>query len=113
MRPIKIIILTVLLNYLTLSISNSEVINQIKVEGNNRISDEIILMFSGIDVGKNIASSAVNEITKNLYETNFFKNVSVVFENNLVLITVDEAPLINKIIFNGIKAKKNRKKNQR
>ena len=110
MRPIKIIILTVLLNYLTLSISNSEVINQIKVEGNNRISDEIILMFSGIDVGKNIASSAVNEITKNLYETNFFKNVSVVFENNLVLITVDEAPLINKIIFNGIKAKKTEKK---
>jgi outer membrane protein insertion porin family len=110
MRPIKIIILTILLNYLTLSISNSEVINQIKVEGNNRISDEIILMFSGIDVGKSIASSTVNEITKNLYETNFFNNVSVVFENNLVLITVDEAPLINKIIFNGIKAKKTEKK---
>ena len=56
-------------------------------------------MFSGIDVGKDITSSTVNEIIKNLFETNFFNNVSVVFENNLVSITVDEAPLIDKIVF--------------
>ena len=67
-------------------------------------------MFSGIDVGKDITSSAVNEITKNLFETNFFNNVSVVFENNLVSIIVDEAPLIDKIIFSGLKAKKIEKK---
>ena len=99
MRSIKIFILAILLNYFPLSVSNSEVINQIKIEGNKRITDEIILMFSGIDVGKDITSSDVNEIIKNLFETNFFNNVSVVFENNLVSITVDEAPLIDKIVF--------------
>ena len=99
MRSIKIFILAILLNYFPVSVSNSEVINQIKIEGNKRITDEIILMFSEIDVGKDITSSAVNEIIKNLYETNFFNNVSVVFEDNLVSITVDEAPLIDKIIF--------------
>jgi outer membrane protein insertion porin family len=106
MRLIKIFILVVLLNFFTLSFSNSEVIEKIKIEGNKRISDEIILMFSQINVGKDIKSSAVNEIIKDLYETNFFNNVSVVFENNLVSITVDEAPLIDKIVFNGLKAKK-------
>ena len=85
MRLIKIFILAILLNYFPLSVSNSEVINQIKIEGNSRISDEIILMFSSIDVGKDITSAAVNEITKNLFETNFFNNVTVVFENNLIL----------------------------
>ena len=110
MKSIKIFILAILLNYFPLSLSNSEVINQIKIEGNKRITDEIILMFSGINVGKNISSSSVNEITKNLYETNFFNNVSVAFENNLVSITVDEAPLIDKIVFNGLKAKKIEKK---
>ena len=60
MRLIKIFLLAILLNYLPLSASNSEVINQIKIEGNNRITDEIILMFSQIDVGKDITSSAVN-----------------------------------------------------
>ncbi|MBD1154267.1 outer membrane protein assembly factor BamA [Pelagibacterales bacterium SAG-MED21] len=106
MKSIKIFILAILLNYFPLSVSNSEVINQINIEGNKRITDEIILMFSGIDVGKDITSSEVNEITKNLFETNFFDNVSVVFENNLVSIIVDEAPLIDKIIFSGLKAKK-------
>jgi len=97
MRSIKIFIFAILLNYFHLSISNSEVINQIKIEGNKRITDEIILTFSGIDVGKDLTSSEVNEITKNLFETSFFNNVSVVFENNLVSIIVDEAPLIDKI----------------
>ena len=84
MKSIKIFILAILLNYFPLSFSNSEVINQIKIEGNKRITDEIILMFSGIDVGKEITSSEVNEIIKNLFETNFFNNVSVKFDNNLV-----------------------------
>ena len=52
MRSIKIFIFLVLLNCLTLSFSNSEIIEKIKIEGNKRITDEIILMFSGIDVGE-------------------------------------------------------------
>ena len=110
MRSIKIFILAILLNYFPLSVSNSEVINQIKIEGNKRITDEIILMFSQVNLGKDINSTAVNEIIKNLYETNFFNNVSVVFEDNLVSIIVDEAPIIDKIIFTGLKAKKIEKK---
>ena len=113
MNSLKTFILAILFNFLSLSVSYSEIINQIKIEGNNRITDEIILMFSGIDVGKDITSSEVNEINKNLFETNFFNNVSVVFEDNLVSIIVDEAPLIDKIVFDGIKAKKIEKKNQR
>ena len=106
MKSFKIFILVVLLNYFHLSVSNSEVIEQIKIEGNERISDEIILMFSEIDVGIDITSSTVNKIIKNLFEPNFFHNVSVVFENNLVSITVDEAPLIDKIVFDGLDSKK-------
>ena len=106
MNSIKIFILAILLNFFSLSVSHSEVINQIKIEGNNRITDEIILMFSGIDVGKDITGSTVNKITKNLFETNFFKTVSVIFEDNLVSIIVDEAPLIDQIFFDGLKSKK-------
>ena len=75
MKSIKIFILAILFNYLPLSVSNSEVINQINIEGNKRITDEIILMFSRIDIGNEITSSEVNEITKNLFETNYFNNV--------------------------------------
>ena len=41
---------------------------------------------------------------KNLYDTNFFKNVSVKLINDELLISVDEAPIIDKVIFSGIKA---------
>jgi len=106
MKLLKIFVLTILLNYFFLSFSNSEIIKQIKVEGNDRISDEVILMFSDINLGQDIKSSKVNEIIKNLYETKFFNNVSVTLESNLISITVDEAPLIENVIISGIKAKK-------
>ena len=106
MKLFKIFALTIILNYFFLSFSNSEIIKQIKVEGNDRISDEVILMFSDVDLGQDIKNSKVNEIIKNLYETKFFNNVSVTLENNLISITVDEAPLIENVIISGIKAKK-------
>ena len=67
MKSIKFFILTIFLNYFFLSISNAEVINRIKIEGNKRITDEIILMFSGINVGDDITSSEINGIIKDLF----------------------------------------------
>jgi outer membrane protein insertion porin family len=64
-------------------------------------------MFSDIDQGQDINNFEINEIIKNLYETNFFNNVSVILENNKISIIVDEAPLIESIIISGVKAKKN------
>ena len=107
MKLIKSFILVILLNYIFLSISNGEIIKKIEVEGNNRISDEIILMFSDIDQGQDINNFEIYEIIKKLYETNFFNNVSVTLENNKISIIVDEAPLIESIIISGVKAKKN------
>ena len=106
MKLIKTFILVILINCFFLSISNSEIIKDIKIKGNDRVSDEIILMFSKIKIGQNIKYSEINEIIKNLYETNFFENVSVSMENNIVSIIIDEAPLIEKVIISGIKAKK-------
>jgi len=106
MRLIKTFILVILLNYFSLSISSSEIVKDIKIEGNDRVTNEIILMFSNIAIGQDINVSEINEIIKNLYETNFFNNVSVSLKENIVSITVDEAPLIDSIIISGIKAKK-------
>ena len=106
MRPFKILILTILFNFLTLSNSNSDVLKQIVIEGNDRITDDIIVMFSNINLGQDLQAPEINEIIKNLYETNFFNNISVNFENNIISIIVEEAPLIEKILITGIKAKK-------
>ncbi len=85
----------------------AEKINSIKVVGNERISEDTIILFSQIskyDEVKN--SNQLNKIFKNIYSTNFFSDVKINFENNILTIKVVENPIINKIEFNGIKSKK-------
>ena len=106
MRRIKTFILTIVFIFLTFSIANSDVVKEIKIEGNNRITDEIIKIFSDIKLEQDIQTSDINKIIKNLYETKFFNNISVNFENNIISIIVEEAPLIDKLTLSGIKAKK-------
>ena len=84
----------------------SEVINQINIFGNNRISDQTVIMFSNINKGDDVDQEKLNNVLKNLYETNFFENVAVKVEKNVLTITVDEYPIINNINIIGVKAKK-------
>ncbi len=109
MNKLKVIFLSFVFNLIFLSFSFSEIVQKIQITGNKRISNETILMFSGINEGKNFNNLMLNEILKNLYDSNFFSNVSVKFENNIILITVDEAPLIKDIKISGIKADKFKK----
>ena len=91
--------------FLSLNSYSSENIKKILINGNERVSDETIKMFSEIQVNSKINNTIVNEITKKLYETNYFNNVIVEYENNILKITVDENPLIQNIQYNGIKSK--------
>ena len=49
MKLIKVFSLTILFNIFFLSFSFGEVVKEIKVNGKERITDEIISMFSGIE----------------------------------------------------------------
>ena len=83
----------------------SEEINNISVEGNNRISDETIILFSNVNDLKVEDSLDLNQILKNLYSTNFFSDVSVNFKNKTLIISVVENPIIQTVEFRGIKNK--------
>ena len=84
----------------------AEIINEIEVKGNQRISSETIIIFSGIKKNDDINVDDINAILKNLYDTNFFENISIVVNKNKLIINVLENPIIENINFNGIKAKK-------
>ena len=110
MKKIKTFLLSFLLNFLIFSsFSFSEIIKKIEITGNNRISDETILMFSNVDTGQSVKNNKINEILKDLYNSNFFNNVSVKIEKNTLFINVDEAPLIKDIKITGVKAEKFKK----
>ena len=86
--------------------SLADKIIEINVKGNNRISDSTIKLFSNINVNDDADDEKLNNILNNLYETNFFENVSVKIENNVLEIFVKELPVIENITIDGIKAKK-------
>ena len=89
--------------------ANSNSIENFIVDGNDRISKETIIMFSGAKKYNETETVDINKILKNLYETNFFENVSISFKNKTLFIEVVEFPIIENIEFNGVKAKKIKK----
>ena len=88
------------------TIVTAEIIKNIEVEGNERISKDTIIMFSEIKIGDEINVNTTNQILNNIYKTNFFKDVKVSFKNEILTIAVEENPIIENITLNGIKAKK-------
>ena len=86
--------------------SYSEKIDNIKILGNERISKETILMFSDITLNDKIDDNKINQILNNLYESNFFEDVSVEYNQNILFISVKELPIIQNIFLDGIKASK-------
>ena len=66
----------------------------------------MILMFSEVKIGQEVDNIVLNNILKNLYETNYFKNINTVIKNDTLIISVEENPLIGNVDFKGIKAKR-------
>ena len=87
------------------SSANSEIIKKIEIEGNNRISNSNIILFGKIKLEENYDNKKINLILKNLYETDFFENISIKLNNNILLITVKENPIIQSIEITGVKNK--------
>jgi len=102
----------ILLNFLFLlffiinfNLLHAEIIKDIKVSGNDRISNETIILFSNIEINDDLDNNDLNQILKNLYQTDFFNDVSINLLENTLFIEVIENPLIQSIEFTGVKNK--------
>ncbi len=89
-----------------LNSSMAEIVKEIRVIGNQRISNETIIIFSKIKLNTYVDQEDLNLSLKNIYETNFFKDVSINFKNQILLINVIEEPIIEAVSYKGIKAQK-------
>ena len=94
--------------FLTFS-SYSKNYEKIIINGNKRISNETILVFSEIQDNIPLDENSINEILKKLYKSGFFKDVSVKIENDKLTINVLENPIIQTVFIEGIKKKKTEK----
>ena len=98
-----------LLFTLSISIFNfsfAEIVKKIEINGNERISEKSIVVFSSIKINQEVKPIDLNNALNSLYETNFFKNVKLSLVENTLTIFVEENPIIGNISYEGIKAKK-------
>ena len=98
----------IFLFFLIINFSNiaySQVVNKIIIEGNERLSTETISIFSKVSINDNIDTSKLNEVLKDIYSTGFFQDVKIEFNNNILKIKVIENPIIQNIIYEGVKSK--------
>ena len=85
--------------------AKSEILKDINIEGNQRIPDETIIMFGNVNIQDNLNLNEIDKILKNIYNSNFFEDVQVTLENNVLNIYVKEKPIIQNVEYEGIKSK--------
>ena len=98
-----VLFLTIFFNQ---NLSFANLIKKIEIQGNNRISDDTIKLFSEIKENEFLDKKDLNLILKNLYNTDFFKDVIVNYDNEILTIKVIENPIIESIELKGIKSQK-------
>ncbi len=102
---IKLIIKFLLVSTLFITSSFSEVITKIEISGNQRISDETISIIGKITKGKEFDENELNNVLKNLYESNFFRDIKISTDQSILKISLVENPIIEDIEITGIKNK--------
>ena len=98
---LKFLLVLFFFNFAPLKAEN---IKSIEFLGNNRIPNETIQMLANVDENDTINYDKIDKILKDLYESNFFEDIQIKFEQNILTIVVVEYPLINQINFQGIKS---------
>ena len=83
----------------------AESVKNITVLGNERINSDTVILFSEIKIGDNLKNNDLNQIIKKLYNTNFFKDVSVNYANSNLQISVVERIIIQTVVIDGVKSK--------
>ena len=76
-------------------------IKEVKIFGNKRVSSNTI---EALVDKKNtqIDTFYINNLTRKIYNTEFFSNVKISYDNNILNISVEENPIINFFYINGI-----------
>ena len=102
-KYLKYIFLILIWQLININYSYSQIVKEIQIKGNDRVNVESIKMFSNVNVGNDLNNDDLNEIIKKLYETEFFNNVSLNFNNQILTILVEENSIVQNLIIKGLK----------
>lgn len=101
-RPLLMLCLCVVIGWTGLvQAFQTFAVNDIRVEGLQRISEGTVFNYLPVEIGDDITEAKTRRIISALYKTGFFKNISVLRDGNDLLIRVQERPSIATITTTG------------
>ena len=103
MRSKNSFLIVIILIFLDISVSfsNDYFIKNVEITGNKRIPSSFITNITNKYFNKKITDEEINLITKDLYKSDFFDDITVKVNNDTLQIEVIETPVINEIYFFG------------
>jgi outer membrane protein insertion porin family len=100
---LRLLFVFFILNLIFSSFSNANILKEIDITGNQRISDETIKLLGKIELNKFYNDNELNTIFKDLYDTKFFKNLDINFIDGKLTLNVIENPVIELVNIEGFK----------
>ena len=104
-NKIKFLTLLFVINFFINNSALSDQLKSINIVGNERLADETIILFSNLKIGDYIDSNIINNTFKNLFQTNYFKDLKMDFNLGKLNIIVKENPIIQRIQIIGVNNK--------
>jgi len=81
-------------------------VQRILVQGNERIEQSTVVSYLPVQVGDQVTPERIDLALKALFRTDLFSDVKIDFQSGDLIITVEENPIINRVIFEGNKGLK-------
>ncbi|MFL0809798.1 MAG: outer membrane protein assembly factor BamA [Agarilytica sp.] len=88
----------------SVSFAASFVVNDIRLEGLQRVSASPVFAAMPLRVGQTADAQAVRDVIRSLYGTGFFSDIEVAREDGTLIITLRERPAIKSLEIDGNKA---------
>lgn len=104
---IKFFLCTCLLSVITtISLADNFVIEDIRVLGLQRVSAGTVFTAIKVSTGETISEPQLQDMIRDLFATGFFEEVSVGRDGNVLVISIEERPVISEIYIEGNKVLK-------
>lgn len=85
-------------------LSDTFVVEDIRVVGLQRIAEGTVFTFLPLEAGEEITPSLTRQSIRELFRSGFFQDIQFGRENNILVISVKERPAISSLRFNGNQA---------
>ncbi len=76
-------------------------ISEIRVDGNSRVAQGTVKNYLPVRVGGLTSQSALSNALERLYETNLFQDIKLNLEGTVLIVSVIENPIINRVNIEG------------